>query len=71
MAEKLRLRLELSADPDRLLREMAEEAGITRSDVLRQALALLLAARTGKRQGRHLGLVADPEKLDTRIVGFL
>jgi hypothetical protein len=29
------------------------------------------AARDGRKQQRHLGLVSDPRKLDTEIVGFL
>jgi hypothetical protein len=71
MAGKVHLRLELSVELDRLLEEMAEEAGITKSDVLRQAMALLLAARDGRKRERHLGFVSDPRKLETEIVGLL
>jgi hypothetical protein len=71
MAEKVRLRPELSLELNRLLDEMADDAGITKSEVLRQALALMKAARDGRKQQRHLGFVSDPRKLDTEIVGFL
>jgi predicted transcriptional regulator len=71
MAEKVRLSLQVSDELNRLLEEMADDAGITKSDVLRQALALMKAARDGRKQQRHLGLVSDPRKLDTEIVGFL
>lgn len=39
--------------------------------MLRQSLALMKAARDGKKRHRHLGLVSDPKKLETEIVGFL
>jgi hypothetical protein len=71
MAEKVRLSLQVTEELNRLLEEMADDAGITKSDVLRQALALMKAARDGKKQHRHLGLVSDPKKLETEIVGFL
>ena len=71
MAEKVRLSLQVSDELNRLLEEMADDAGITKSDVLRQALALMKAARDGKKDKRHLGFVADARKLDTEIVGLL
>jgi hypothetical protein len=62
---------EIPPDPDEPAAMPGEDSGITKSDVLRQALALMKAARDGKKQKRHLGLVSDPRKLETEIVGFL
>jgi hypothetical protein len=39
--------------------------------VIRQVLALIKVAHEGKKEGRHLGLVTDPKRLDTEIVGLL
>lgn len=71
MADKVRLSLQVTEELNRLLEEMADDAGTTKSDVLRQALALMKAARDGKKQHRHLGFVSDPRRLDTEVVGLL
>ena len=71
MTSKLRLNLLLSPELNRVLAEIADDTGSTRSDVIRQALALMKVAHQGKKEGRHLGLVMDPTRLDTEIVGLL
>ena len=71
MSEKVRLSLQVTEELNRLLEQMAAESGTTKSDVLRQALALMKAAKDGKKTSRHLGFVADPRRLDTEIVGLL
>ena len=71
MAEKVRLSLQVTEELNRMLEQMADEGGTTKSDVLRQALALMKVARDGKRQNRHLGFASDPRKLETEIVGLL
>lgn len=71
MTVMVRYSLQVTEELDRPLEEMADEVGTTKSDVLRQALALMKAARDGKRQNRHLGLTSDPRKLETEIVGLL
>jgi hypothetical protein len=53
------------------LEDIAESSGSNRTDVIRQALALMKVAHAAKRDGRHLGIVADPNKLDTEIVGLI
>lgn len=69
--QKVRLNLQLSQELSQVLDEIAESTGGNRTDVVRQALALLKVAHEAKRKNRHLGIVADPEKLDTEIVGLL
>ena len=71
VVDKVRLSLQVSEELNRLLEQMADDAGTTKSDVLRQALALMKAARDGKKDNRHLGFVTDPRKLETEIVGLL
>ena len=69
--EKVRLSLQVSAELNQTLEQIAEDTGTNRTDVIRQALALMKVAHTAKTQGRHLGIVADPRKLDTEIVGLI
>ncbi len=69
--EKVRLNLQVSQELNRTLEEIAEDTGTNRSDVIRQALALMKVAHTAKKDGRHLGIVRDARKLDTEIVGLI
>ena len=71
MTDKVRLNLQLSQELTQALDTIAGETGTNRTDVLRQALALMKVAHEGRRKGRHLGLVEDADKLDTEIVGLI
>jgi predicted transcriptional regulator len=70
-AEKVRLSLQVSQELNQTLEEIAESTGTNRTDVIRQALALMKVAHAAKRDGRHLGIVNDARKLDTEIVGLI
>ena len=69
--EKVRLHLQVSAELNEMIEQIADETGSNRSEVIRQALALMKVAHEGKANGKHIGLVSDPSKLDTAIVGLL
>jgi metal-responsive CopG/Arc/MetJ family transcriptional regulator len=71
MAEKVRMNLQVSAELNELLERIAGDTGSNRSEVIRQALALMKAAHEAKQKGKHIGFVTDPAKLDTEIVGLL
>ena len=71
MAEKIRFNLQISAELNRTLDEIAESGGATKSDVVRQALALMKVAHEAKLKGRHVGIVSDPSKLDAEFVGLI
>ena len=71
MADKIRLNLQLSKELAATLDEIAKSSGANRTDVLRQALALMKVAHETKQKKRHLGITSDPEKLDTELVGLL
>ena len=71
MTDKVRLSLQVSQELNQTLEEIADSTGTNRTDVIRQALALMKVAHTAKRDGRHLGIVFDAKKLDTEIVGLL
>jgi metal-responsive CopG/Arc/MetJ family transcriptional regulator len=70
-SEKIRLSLQVSQELNQTLEDIAESTGTNRTDVIRQALALMKVAHTAKKDGRHLGIVSDPRKLDTEIIGLI
>jgi predicted transcriptional regulator len=67
----VRFNVVLSDDLNREIDKAAAETETNKSEILRKALQLFLAAREGKLRGLKLGLV-DPktEKLQTEIVGL-
>ena len=69
--EKVRMSLQVSQELNQVLEDIAESTGTNRTDVIRQALALMTVAHNAKKQGRHLGIVSDARKLDTEIVGLI
>ncbi len=71
MTAKVRLNLQVSEQLNSDLEEMADSTGSNRTEVIRQALALMKIAHQARREGRHLGLVSDPSILDTELVGIL
>ncbi|MSO97384.1 MAG: ribbon-helix-helix protein, CopG family [Rhodospirillaceae bacterium] len=67
----VRFNVVLSDDLNREIDRAAGETETNKSEILRKALQLYLAARDGKMRGLKLGLV-EPEshKLQTEIVGL-
>lgn len=67
----VRFNVVLSDDLNREIDRAAEETETNKSEILRKALQLFLAAREGKQRGLKLGLVEPKtEKLQTEIVGL-
>ena len=71
MSEKVRLNLQVSSELNSVLEDIAESSMSSKTDVIRQALALMKVAHNAKQKGKHLGLVTDSSKLETEIVGLL
>lgn len=71
MAEKVRMNLLMSAELHELLRQLADESGVTKAEVIRHGLALLKVAHENKKKGRHIGFAKDPDNLDQEIIGVL
>ena len=69
--EKLRMNVQISQELTDLIDGIASNSGANRSEVIRQALALMKVAHDARRRGKHIGIVADADKLDTEIVGVL
>ncbi|WP_370314195.1 ribbon-helix-helix protein, CopG family [Sagittula sp.] len=67
-----RLSVNISDDLDRLIDELADDAKITRADVVRRALAIMKAYKQQKAHGRtHIGFTADASKLDAELLNVL
>ncbi len=69
--EKVRLSLQLSSELNDILEEIAEAGTTTKTEVIRQALALMRVAHRVKNDGKHLGITSDPSRLDTEIIGLI
>jgi predicted transcriptional regulator len=67
----VRLNVVLSDDLNNAIDAAAAAAETNKSEILRKALQLFLAARAGKERGLKLGLVEPvTEKLQTEIIGL-
>jgi predicted transcriptional regulator len=67
----VRFNVVLSDELNRAIDQAAEETETNKSEILRKALQLFLAAQEGKQRGLKLGLVEPKtEKLQTEIVGL-
>ncbi len=67
----VRFNVVLSDDLNREIDKAAKETETNKSEILRKALQLFLAAREGKQRGLKLGLVEPKtERLQTEIVGL-
>ncbi len=67
----VRFNVVLSDDLNREIDQAVAESETSKSEILRKALQLYLAARDGNRRGLKLGLVESKTgKLQTEIVGL-
>ena len=67
----IRFNLVLSDDLNREIDRAVEETENSKSEIIRKALQLYLAAHDGRRKGFKVGLVeADTEKLKTEFIGL-
>lgn len=66
-----RFNVVLSDDLNREIDHAAQETETNKSEIIRKALQLYLAARAGKSRGLKLGLVEpNTDKLQTEIIGL-
>lgn len=67
----VRFNVVLSDDLNRAIDQAVAENESSKSEILRKALQLYLAARDGSRRGLKLGLVEPKtEKMQTEIIGL-
>ena len=64
--------MEVSDDLANLIDSLAEQEDVTRTEIVRRALAVLKAYKAQIDVGRtHIGFARDADKLDLEIVGVL
>jgi hypothetical protein len=69
---RVRLSIEVSEDLARLLDNLAVEEDVTRTEIIRRALAVLKAYKDQINIGRtHIGFAKDADRLDLELVGVL
>jgi predicted transcriptional regulator len=66
--EMIHFNLDLSPELNETLEEMARKIGGTKTDVLRQAIALMQIVVTAKEQGRKFGIAEVDQPLATEIL---
>lgn len=70
--KKVRLNIELSEDLAKYLDNLAGKEVVTRTEIVRRALAVLKAYDEQISAGNtHIGFAKDPKGLDAEIVGVL
>jgi hypothetical protein len=70
MATKIRLTLDVTDEVNERLNHMVEEAGGSKSDLLRKAIALIELAIKAKRTGNQIAVVDPNLKVVTTVVGL-
>jgi metal-responsive CopG/Arc/MetJ family transcriptional regulator len=69
---KVRMSMEINEDLVNLLDSIAEDEQVSRTEIVRRALAVIKTYREQIDAGRtHIGFVKDSDKLDLEIVGIL
>lgn len=69
--EKKRLSIQVTEEMDQLLDDMANRSGLSKPELLRQAVALAKFAQDAKDDKMALGVTRDRTKLDRQVVGVL
>lgn len=64
-----RMTVDLSAEVDERLTEIAKKSGITKAEAMRRAFALLSVAHEEKDRGHSLAVVDDQMRPVARLVG--
>lgn len=68
--EKVRLNFDVSPNVNEILEKISREAGVTKAESLRKAIALLMVVSEGRQEGKKLALVDANNEIDTLIVGI-
>lgn len=66
----VRLNVALSNNLNQEIDALAEKTETNKSDILRKALMLYLAAHEGKERGLKLGMADKDQKLETEFIGI-
>lgn len=66
--EMVHLNLDVSPELNERLEEIANKIGGTKSDVLRQSIALMQIVLAAKEQGKKFGIAEPDQPLSTEIV---
>lgn len=65
-----RMSVNLSPEMESLIEETSRREGITKSEVIRKAFALLQISETEKKKGRSIGIISeDKSSHEMKVVG--
>lgn len=66
----VKMSLHLSPETNETLEELADQNHITKSELLRKALALIEVAFESKKKGNHLAILDKNDKKVSEIIGL-
>lgn len=67
---KVKMTLEMTEESNQHLESLAEELGVSTSEVLRKALALITVASDAKKNSRTLGVLDNDDTVLSHIIGI-
>lgn len=70
ITDKIRLSLDLPRSLNDKLEAIAAREHLSKSDVLRKALALIVVASDAAHQGKKIGIAASGQSLETEFVNL-
>lgn len=69
---KVRINFDVSEEYADLIQELAKEAQLSKTEIVRRGISILKAYSEQKKAGRpHIGFTTDPSKLDSELIGLL
>ncbi len=63
-----RYALDMTEDVAQEIERLSSELGISKGETLNRGFALLRRTVNAKKEGYHMGLAKDPEKLDKELI---
>jgi predicted transcriptional regulator len=68
--KKVRLSLEIPAEINRMLEEIADHLGSSKTEVIKRSLALAEAAHKARRENKIVGVMTQDHRLEKEFIGI-
>lgn len=69
--ETIRVTVDMSPEVYGILSRLAADAGKSKADIMRLGLAIMSQAVPAVKEGKHIGIAADGDKLDKEFLGII
>lgn len=68
--KKIRLSLEIPPEINRMLEEIADHLGSSKTEVIKRSLALAEAAQKARRENKIVGVMTQDHRLEKEFIGI-